>query len=220
MELTLYHYWRSTSSWRVRWALAHKGIAWKGVAVDLLSGAPESPEHLARNPLGYVPVLEIAGMPGKTEAVRLFESMAILEWLEESFPGTAPLFPGNAWDRARIRQLCEIINSDTQPLQNLNPQFLHAPGATPADAEARKHWAQHWIRNGLHAYEVIARETAGTYSVGDTLSAADLVLIPQVYNAARYEVSLEDWPVVKRITENARATASHAESEPERFKPV
>ena len=94
--------------------------------------------------------------------------------------------------------------------------------ATAADeaSDARKRWAQHWIRNGLHAYEVIARETAGKFSVGDTLSAADMVLIPQIYNAGRYDVVMDEWPTLRRIAENARASASHAESEPERFKPA
>src|SRR4051794_36445226 len=101
MELTLYHYWRSSSSWRVRWALELKGLKPKMVPVNLLSDEPDSPEHLARHPLGYVPVLS-------TPRGNLIESVAILEWLEENYPQPS-LLPGDSYDRAHIRALVEVI---------------------------------------------------------------------------------------------------------------
>src|SRR5688500_17347222 len=115
MKLKLYHYWRSSSSWRIRWALAHKAVACEYIPVSLLDGESESEEHLSRNPLGFVPVLEIV-RSGATPFY-LSESMAILEWIEEMHPNPT-LLPGDAYQRARIRQLAEIIASDTQPLQN------------------------------------------------------------------------------------------------------
>lgn len=212
MKFKLYHYWRSSSSWRVRWALAHKSLHCEYLPVNLLSDDPDSPEHLARNPMGYVPALEI--IDGGTTYC-LTESMAIIEWLEEKFP-RSPLFPGDAFQRARIRQLCETINSGTQPLQNLNV-LQHFS----SDPEEQKKWAQYWIRKGLHAYEQLARGGAGRFSVGDTLTAADLFLIPQLYNARRQDVMAEaEFPLLAKVMENALQTPSAKASEPERFKPT
>lgn len=209
-KLKLYHYWRSSSSWRVRWGFAMKGIDCELVAVNLLNGESESPEHLARNPLGYVPVLEL---PGPRGPMYLRESMAILEWAEETHPDPS-LLPGDALNRARIRQLAEVISADTQPLQNLGPQYLHSE-----DPERRKAWAQHWIRHGMQAYEKMVDETAGRFSVGDTVSLADLCLVPQCYNALRYEVALEEFPTIHRIYSAAIETPGYFASAPERFEP-
>jgi maleylacetoacetate isomerase len=210
MHLKLYHYWRSSSSWRVRWALAIKGLSYEPVAVSLLNGESEGPSHRTRNPLGFVPVLEVTDTNGTRS---LIESIAILEWLEETHPEN-PLYPGDAWNRALIRQFVEIINADTQPLQNLPAQELHS-----LDPENRKSWARHWILQGLQAYETLAQRTAGRYTVGDDLSAADLCLIPQVYNAKRYQVDLAPFPTIRQICLNAEQTESWKQSEPERFNP-
>src|SRR5437773_93893 len=107
----LYHFWLSSSSWRVRWALAFKGVPFRSVMIDLRAGEQHRPEHRARNPLGYVPTLEIDGRT-------LGESVAILEYLEERFPDP-PLYPRDPWLRARVRQVVELVNSGVQPLQNL-----------------------------------------------------------------------------------------------------
>lgn len=205
--MRLYHYWRSSSSWRVRWAFAHKSIACEFVAVDILKEETDAPTHLARNPLGFVPVLEIGG-------AFLAESMAIMEWAEETTPKPT-LLPGDALNRARVRQLAEMINADTQPLQNLNPQQLHS-----SDPAKQKEWARHWMLRGLGAYEKIASRTAGVFSVGDELSLADLCLIPQCYNALRYDIALEDFPTVARVHAAAMKTESCEASHPDRFKPV
>jgi maleylacetoacetate isomerase len=214
MKLKLYHYWRSSSSWRVRWALTHKGIPAEYIAISLLNGESESPEHLARNPLGYVPVLEVIEVieEGK-KAAHLFESIAIIEWLEETHPQN-PLLPRDPWSRARARQLAEIINADTQPLQNLPPQELHSQ-----DPAEKKRWAQHWIRLGLQTYETIVRETAGQFSIGNEISIADLCLVPQVYNAKRYDIDLSAYPIIQKICAEAEKTEAWQQSEPERFKP-
>src|SRR5258707_740787 len=108
---TLYHYWRSSSSWRVRWALELKGQTPKVVHVNLLDGENDSEAHLKRSPLGYVPVLE-------SEGKMICESVAIIEFLEEKNP-KPQLYPGDAFQKAHIRALIEIINADTQPVQNL-----------------------------------------------------------------------------------------------------
>lgn len=216
-RLRLYHYWRSTSSWRVRWALAHKKIEAEFVAVNLLDGESESAPHLARNPMGYVPVLEFLDEP--VPALRfLVESLPIIEFLEETFP-SAPLLPKSPRERAHVRALSETINAGVQPLQNLTTQIVYAPDSDPAAAEKRKAWAQTWIRRGLEAFEALAKTEAGTFSFGDTISIADLCLIPQCYAAIRNEVPFDGYPTIARIYANALKTEAYHASEPDRFKP-
>ncbi|MBS1964170.1 MAG: maleylacetoacetate isomerase [Bdellovibrionales bacterium] len=216
-SLRLYHYWRSTSSWRVRWALALKGISVEYVHVSLLDGESESEAHRARNPFGYVPVLEFLGEKNP-ERRYLVESLPIIEFLEETMPG-APLLPKEPRDRAHVRSLAEAINAGTQPVQNLSVQIELAPDTDPAHAAKRKAWAQIWIRRGLAAYETLAKARSGKFSFGDSLTLADLCLIPQVYNAARNDVALTEYPTISRIYANALETESYRASEPERFKP-
>src|SRR4051812_25232147 len=117
IQLKLYHYWRSSSSWRVRWALTYKSIPFETASVDLLTDETDGQDHLQRNPMGYVPVLEL--LNPQSPFRYLSESVAIIEWLEEQFP-TPKLLPGDPLHRAKIRQLTETINAGTQPLQNPN----------------------------------------------------------------------------------------------------
>jgi maleylpyruvate isomerase len=210
LDLTLYHYWRSTSSWRVRWALELKGIPYKPIPVNLLENASESSEHLQRNPAGQVPTLEIQ-LFGKPQ--QLSESVAIIEWLEETHPSPA-LLPRDPFLKARCRQLTEIINSGTQPLQNLGvAQFC------TDDPNQQKLWNQHWIRKGLTAYNELVQQTQGQYSIGDQLTMADLFLIPQCYNSLRFEVPLEEFPRVKAIYDHASTLPSYLKAHPDQFAP-
>ncbi len=204
--LTLYHYWRSSASWRVRFAFAVKGIECNLVPVSLLDGESEGEAHLKRNPLGYVPVLEKDGK-------YLCESLAIIQWAEENYP-TPALLSGDSWRKAQIRMLAEIINASTQPLQNLNPMQFHS-----SDPAEQKRWNQHWIHNGLGAYETLARPLSGKFSVGDSITLADVCLVPQCYAARRNEVDLAKYPTVKRIFETAMETEACKKSAPENFQP-
>lgn len=210
-RLKLYHYWRSSSSWRVRWALAHKGIEPEYVAINLLGDDAESPEHKARSPLGVVPVLEIPNPSG--EPTHLTESLAIIEWLEEMQPRPA-LLPRDPMLRARVRQLAEIINSGIQPLQNLGPQYMVSD-----DPEKRKAWCRHWITQGLDAYESVVRKTAGRFSVGDNVTVADLCLVPQCYSARRYDIDLGRWPTLARIEAEGLKVDACRQTAPEQFQP-
>lgn len=216
MSLVLHHYWRSSSSWRVRWALAIKGVAYESVAVDLLKGAQTEAGYVASSPMGYVPCLVVDGRP-------LTESVAILEWLEEEHPDPV-LYPrardpGGRWARARVRQLVELVNAGIQPLQN-----LRVNRRVTSDAEAQKAWARHWIEQGLAAIErelaiIEAEGLGGRHMVGDAITAADLYLVPQVYNARRFAVDLAPYPRVVACEAAALATdAAHA-SHPDRFDP-
>lgn len=213
----LFHYWRSTSSWRVRWALALKGITPEFVHVNLLDGESESAAHRARNPFGYVPVLELLNPPaGKNRY--LTESIAILEYLEETI-STTPLLPKDPVDRAHIRALVESVNAGTQPLQNLSTQIYFSPDSDPQHPDKRRLWAQHWIRNGMNAYETLIRGSAGKFSFGDSVTMADLCLIPQCYAAERNQISVSEFPTISRVYENTVKTEGYRMSEPERFNP-
>ena len=139
------------------------------------------------------------------------ESVAIIEWLDETYPDV-PLLPRNTRDRARARQLAQIINADTHPLQNTGTGARHSK-----DPEERLAWNQYWIANGLRAYEATVAATAGRFSMGDEISYADLFLIPMTRNAVRDKVDLAEFPMVRRIYETARKTEACAASEPEKY---
>lgn len=206
-ELTLYHYWRSSCSWRVRWALAHKQIAYKSVTVNILEGQQNTPEFLKKNPSGWVPCLMV-GDRG------LGESMAILEWIEETFPKPG-LMPTDALDRAWVRQFCETIVAGTQPLQNLSVLRYYSK-----EEAAQKAWAQHWIARGLAACEKLLTGKSGSFCLGNHLTLADLCLIPQVYNALRFQVSLESLPNCRRIYEACKVMEHCVSSAPEAWQTV
>lgn len=226
MKLTLYHYWRSSSSWRVRWALAYKGIPYDAVAVSLLDGESESEANRARNPMGYVPTLEVHGKGF------IIESVAILEWLEENYP-TPHLIPpldsskpDSSFRRAKIRALTETINAGTQPIQNLNvlDYLTETAGiASEHHASLRKTWATHWIHIGLSAFETLLSQgpyPSGKFSVGDELSYADLVLMPQCYNALRQEMKIENYPRIHQVSQNLSCLPSYLASHPDAFSPT
>lgn len=207
MRATLYQYWRSSSSWRVRWALAIKGVPFDSVAVDLLSGAQLEPDHRARNPIGHVPTLEIGGR-------FLSESVAIFEYLEETIPAPA-LYPRDAWARARVRQLVELVNAGIQPMQNPAVLRRHAQ-----QADSQREWAAHFVARGLEAYERMLEAFEGNgergrFSIGDELTAADLFLVPQMYGARRFGVDVSRFPRVLAVEAAALATEHAAGALPD-----
>ena len=187
METTLYHFWRSSASWRVRWALAIKGIPFTSAIVDLAAGEHKGDAHRGRNPVGHVPALFIDGH-------WIAESVAILEYLEETRPEPA-LYPKDALGRARVRQLVELVVSGVQPLQNLT-----VLGKVSSEGPAQREWAAFFNARGLEAYERLlerfSAELPGRFSYGDRLTAADLCLVPQVYSARRFGVDLTPYPRV------------------------
>ena len=191
MGYRLYGYWRSSSAWRVRVGLALKGIAYEYVAIDLQAGDQDRPDHVARSPLHQVPVLEVArqGPP-----LRLVQSMAILEWLEERHR-EPPLLPPDADGRARVRALAEHVNSGVQPYQNA--AVLRWFRARQPGAEAE--WLRHWIGRGLAGLEAAVSERPGRFCHGDAPGFADIALVPQVANARRFKVDLTLFPTIARI---------------------
>lgn len=182
----LYSYWRSSCSWRVRIALAVKGVKYETEPVHLVKdgGQQHNEEFKTKNPMSQIPVLVYEG-------VSLTQSLAIIEFLEEKHPKPS-LLPDNAVDRARARAIAETITSGIQPLQNLS--VLQKIGS-----EKKMSWAHDVIDAGLAAVEKMVAETAGTYCVGDSVSIADLCLIPQIYNATRFKVDMSKFPTLVKI---------------------
>jgi maleylpyruvate isomerase len=209
--MIFYDYWRSSSAWRVRIALHFKNIPVERRAVNLLAQEQYRPEFLALNPLGQVPALVIPAKSGGSHRV-LAQSIAILGYLEERFPEPALLPPQASWERARARQLAEMINSGIQPFQNsaLQPRLREAGVADPI-AIAREYNAV-----GLAALEQVARETAGTFLIGDAPTIADLYLIPQLYSARRFGVDLTPFPTLLRVEAAAAALPAFQAARPER----
>jgi maleylpyruvate isomerase len=211
----LYTYWRSTSAWRVRIALAWKAVPYEAVPVPLAGeGAQQHTEAFrALNPSAQVPVLLLDEADAAGRPRRITQSMAILEFLEDRFPSPA-LLPADAWLRARARQLAEIVNSGIQPLQNLaTTERLREMGGDP-DA-----WRHHFISRGLESLERTAVETAGAFLVGDEPSFADVYLVPQLYNARRFSIDVAPYPTLARADAACAALpafeAAHPDSQPD-----
>lgn len=202
--MRLHGYWRSSSTWRVRAALALKGVSYEVVPVHLRNGDQRSDAHTALNPLQQVPVLELA------DGARLTQSVAILEWVDESFP-EPPLLPAEPLARARVRQVVEIINSGIQPLQNF--KILGAINDLGGDRMA---WGRTVIHDGFVALEALLRSTSGEFCVGDRPTLADVCLVPQVYNARRFSVDLTPFPSLSAIDARCLALPAFAQSHPDR----
>lgn len=204
-NLKLYSYWRSSSSWRIRWAMAYKGITYETKTINLLKNEQNSENFILKNPTGTVPCLEIDGSC-------YGESLAILEWLEETYP-TPPLLPTDSQSRLVVRQLANIIISQTQPIQNLSTlKYLSN------DSNVQANWAKHWIHRGLKAYETILvqKKCSGTYSFEGQLTIADLCLIPQCYNARRFGLDVSEYPNIARIERNCLKLKSCQISAPDK----
>ena len=193
-EPVLYGYWRSSAAYRVRIALNLKGIACRQASVHLVRDGGE--QHAARyrelNPQGLVPTF-VDG-----EAV-VTQSIAILEYLEETVPAPA-LLPAGAAQRARVRALSLIVACDIHPLQNL--RVLNTlRDRHGVDDEARADWVRYWITEGLRAFEAMLAHSpdTGVFCHGDTPGFADVCLVPQIYNAVRWGCDPGDFPTIRRI---------------------
>jgi maleylpyruvate isomerase len=210
MKLKLYSYWRSTCSWRVRIALAWKGLPYQYEAINLLrdGGDQNTERYRALNPMRTVPMLELEE---DGQVHRLAQSLAIIEFLEERFP-SPPLLPKAPLVRARARQIAEMVNSGIQPLQNLSV-YTRVKNELKGDDAA---WNAYWIDRGLTAIEAVLAERPGKLCVGDEVSLADICLVPQLTNARRFAVDLSRFPNISRVEAACRELPAFQQAHPDR----
>jgi maleylacetoacetate isomerase len=194
--IRLYGYFRSSSAWRLRLALGLKGLSYEYVPVNLLAGEQDSDWYGAINPSHAVPTLVIDGHT-------LSESLPIMEYLEETRP-SPPLLPADPFRRAKARQIAETVNSGIQPLQNAKVLARIEKGLGLGE-HGRVAWARHWVSTGLDALEAIVAPVAGSCCVGDAPTMADVLLVPQLGNARRFQLDVARWPTLDRIDRHLAA---------------
>lgn len=203
----LYDYWRSSAAYRVRIALNLKGIEYESRQVDLREGEQRSSEYRALNPQGLVPTLEIDGH-------RLTQSLAIINYLDVRYP-SHPLLPVSAAERAHVVGMALAIACDIHPLNNLRV-LKYLKNELGHSQEEIDRWYAHWISEGLPSVEAMAAPRSGRFLFGDAPTGADVCLIPQLYNARRYNVALDDYPTLLRAEENANKLDAFAAAHPDR----
>ena len=190
--MRLYGYFRSSAAFRVRIALNLKGLAFDTELVNLSKGDHLSDEYRRVNPQGRVPALF-------DDEVTLLQSPAIMEYLEEVYP-TPAFLPTGAQARARVRAIANIISCDIHPLNNLAVlNYLEGPLA--ASEKQKTVWYQHWVAEGFNAVETLLTDgpNTGIFCDGDKPGLADICLVPQVFNAQRFDCDLSSYPTIERI---------------------
>ena len=211
MERVLHTYFRSSASYRVRIALNLKGLQAQHVPVHLTRAGGEqfSDAYRRLNPLALVPVL--------TEGdLRLSQSLAILEYLDERYP-SPPLLPASIEGRARARQLASMIACEIHPLNNLRV-LKYLTGTLGLPDETKGEWIAHWIHQGFQAFEVELRTSpsGGRFCVGDSPTIADCCLVPQVFNAQRFHVDLSAYPTLLAVHRACEALPAFQAAHPAR----
>ena len=204
MPIKLYSYWRSSAAYRVRIALNLKGLEHEIVPVSLAPGVSEhrGDAYRAKNPQMLVPFLEDGD-------IAIGQSMAILEYLEETYPDVT-LLPGDEPLRSRVRAFCNMIACDIHPLNNLRVMNYIK---TEFNADPAEDWYAHWVREGFNAAEACASE--GPFVFGESPTLADAFLVPQMYNARRFKVPLDDFPKLVAAVEHCNALEAFQNAAPE-----
>ena len=192
--MKLYTYYRSSAAFRVRIALNLKGVSYEAIPVHLLrnGGEQHAQNYRALNPMAVVPTLI-------TDTSTLVESMAIIEWLDETQPGPG-LMPHDADGRARVRALAQAVACEIHPLNNTRV-LNYLTGDLGLSEEQKNRWYRHWVERGLAAVEAMLANDrrTGNFCHGDAPTMADCCLVPQVFNARRYNCSLAEMPTINRI---------------------
>ncbi|QJR81909.1 maleylacetoacetate isomerase [Alteromonas pelagimontana] len=211
MNLTLYGYWRSSASYRVRIALNLKGLKYNYVPVHLAKdGGEQHSEHYQRlNPARLVPTLV-----HEDEDIILTQSLSIIEYLDERYYDAYPLLPKHTLERASVRALAQDIACDIQPLGNL--RVLNAlKSQFNASDDATTQWVRKWTETGFRAIESRLQTQAGKFCFDFDVTLADVCLVPQVYNARRFGVNMHQFPLISKIAENCNALDAFKQAAPE-----
>jgi maleylacetoacetate isomerase len=206
----LHDYFRSSASYRVRIALNLKGIVYDSAPVDLRAGDQGSAAYRDRNPQGFVPMLEIDGL-------QLTQSLSIITYLAATRP-EPPLLPPDPAEQAHVRAMALLIACDIHPLNNLRV-LRYLQNEMGQDEAARNRWYAHWITEGLTALEQVAAPRAGRFLFGDSPTIADICLVPQLYNARRFDVPLDAYPVLLRADAEANKLDAFIAAHPDRAEP-
>ncbi|MBI4293678.1 MAG: maleylacetoacetate isomerase [Betaproteobacteria bacterium] len=207
--MKLYTFFRSSAAFRVRIALNYKGLAWEPVAVSLAKAEHAAPEFRGINPLGLVPALEDGGQV-------LSQSLAIMEYLDEAHPGPK-LLPADPLDRAYVRAFSQIVACEIHPLNNLRT-LKYVRRTYKLDEAGVNSWYRHWIAEGFAMMEsfLAANARCGRYVLRDQVSMADCCLVPQVFNAQRYDCDLAPYPSVMRIFQECMKLEAFDAAQPSR----
>ncbi|RAK57713.1 maleylacetoacetate isomerase [Phenylobacterium deserti] len=207
MPLVLHGYWRATAPYRVRIGLNLKGLIYELRSVNLAKGAQHDDAYKALNPQELTPALVTE------DGAVLTQSLAILEWLDETYPAPA-LLPVEPAPRAAVRAMAALVACDIHPLNNLRvQQQLEAMGL---DAEARGAWSRRWIEDGFRALEPMVVRHGRGFAYGQAPTLADCCLVPQVYSAGRYGVDLAPFPAIRAVADHAAAHPAFAAAHPDR----
>ncbi len=207
--MKLHNFFRSSTSTRLRAALNLKGLGYEYIPYVLRDGQTRTPDYLRRNPQGLVPTLELE------DGTNLTQSLAIIEWLEETHP-TPALLPADALGRARVRALAYMIACEIHPLNNLRVLF-RLGDQFGADEAAQKAWFTHWVTLTFDALEEALQDPrTGIFCHGDSPGLADICLYAQVWNNRRFDIPLKTWPTIARIFEALDALPAFAQAAPPR----
>ena len=208
-DLILYNYFRSSTSYRARIALNIKGLDFEYKQIHLLNngGEQNTPEYRKLNPMGGVPSLIHSGK-------LVAQSRAIIEYLNDSFP-EPPLFPKNLHQTAIVKQICDTINCDIHPLQNLRV-MRYLENKLGLNEEQRLEWINEWVGKGFTALETLVKKSAEEYCFGSKVTTADLFLIPAMFSADRFKIDLEQFPTLYRIFKTCNQLPAFKKSHPYR----
>ena len=204
--MKLYTYFRSSAAFRVRIALNLKGLKYEPVFVHLAKGEHRQPQYAEVNPQALLPTLEL------DDGMRLTQSLAIIEWLEEKHP-TPPLLPKDPFAKARVRSLSYLVASEIHPLNNLRV-LQHLKRALGQTQEQIDNWYRYWIADGLAKLEAELAGSSGQFCHGDSPGMADCCLAPQIFNAKRYSSDLAPYPTTMRVFENCMKLEAFDRAQP------
>ena len=208
MRPVLYSAWRATAPYRVRIGLALKGVGYDYSPIDLIKGQQREPAYRAVNRQGLTPALDLG------DGHVLTQSLAILEWLEETRP-EPPILPKDPLERQMVRTMALVIACDIHPLNNTRVGRKLAKLGIPQDVGLTE-WIQPWIRDGFDTLEPLVATHGRGFAFGDTPTIADCCLIPQVYSANRYEVDLSPYPAIRAVSDRAAEHPAFQAAHPNR----